>query len=245
MKKFLKVAGLVLLSAVVVFMVLYLSGRAIANSYINLKYESLVTERVPPLTQLNSSPVIIDSLEKVFGQHKIIPEEYRSQILLALSFYPQLKDTRIEFLLEPAVIPISSRPKPATVFYKKSKRWYCIVISSGSMEGMEDALLENLSFEAQVGVIGHELGHTVFYKDRSSWDLIGIGIAYPFNKFRQKFEKETDVRTIEHGLGWQLLKWAEELRPPGSSTEFLDTYYLRPEEIRKIMEESSLYQENK
>ena len=242
MKKFLRIPGRILIGLFLLGLLLYITGKSISGSLVDEDYNSLVTQTTAPVKALDMRKMNMDSLEMVMGKNKIIPAEYRSQILLALSFYPQLKNTKIEFLVEPAVIPISSRPKPSTVFYSKANRWYCIVISNGGMEGMEEALLENLSFDAQVGVIGHELGHTVYYKDRSSASLVGLGIAYPFNKFRMKFERETDRRTIEHGLGWQLLKWAEELRPPGTSTDFLDTYYLTPEEIRLEMKKSDLYQ---
>jgi hypothetical protein len=204
-------------------------------------YESLVVEPGIPRQQLEKKSGIADSLESIYGHHKIIPKEYRSQILMALSFYPQLKTTKIEFIVEPSVIPISSRPKPSTIFNREPDRWYCIVISNEGPDIMKEALLKNLSYNAQVGVIGHELGHTVFYRKRSSLGLVALGVAYPFNKFRMKFEKETDKRTIEHGLGWQLLKWAEELRPEGISTEFLDTYYLTPEEIIQVMDDTGLY----
>jgi hypothetical protein len=225
----------------VFLLIIYVTGRNLSNAYTDKEYESLGSSTSTPVKNWDTQFNYTDSLMAMYGMNKIIPEEYKNQIILALAHYPELRNSKIQFVVEEALIPISSRPKPSTLFYSKANRWYCIVISSGSMESMEEALLKNLSFNSQVGVIGHELGHTVYYKDKSSFHLIGVALAYPFDNFRMKFEKETDIRTIEHGLGWQLFQWADELRPPGKSNTFLDTYYLNPNEIKSRIDKSSLY----
>ena len=229
-----------LLVLTLLLVAIYIVARNVSNAYMKEDYLTEINDSFEPRKHWDPSFNYSDSLEFIYGRNKIIPELYKDQILLALAHYPELKETRIEFIVEPAVIPIASRPKPSTVFYSKPNRWYCIVISDDGMDGMEPALLENLSFNSQVGVIGHELGHTAYYKDRSPMGLVGLALAYPFNKFRVKFERETDLRTVDHGLGWQLLEWALELRK-GESNDFLDKYYLTPGEIEEAMSKSGLY----
>jgi len=238
--RLLKFVGKVLLVLIVMLGCIYILGKNISNAYSQEDYQSGKPSRIVPVTQWAEQEVYADSLEYLYGRNKIIPTEYKNQILLALAHYPELTNVNIEFIVEPSLIPIASRPKPSTIFHAKANRWYCIVISNDGLDEMEYALLENLSFNAQIGVIGHELGHTLYYMDRSSSNLIGLALAYPFSKFQQKFEKETDLRTIDHGLGWQLLQWAEEIRK-GESSEFLDSSYLTPAEIKKVMEISGRY----
>jgi hypothetical protein len=64
--------------------------------------------------------------------------------------------------------------------------------------------LSSLNYDQQVGIIGHELAHILDYSHKSAFRIIGNGIGYLFPSYRRKFEGATDIRTIKHGLGWQL-----------------------------------------
>lgn len=184
----------------------------------------------------------IDSLNAIYGQNKILPEGYELQTLLALSHYPELKDVHVEFVQTETLIPLSSRPEIFTKMKGAKKHKYLVVISTKSTANLEAVLLKNLPFNAQVGVLGHELGHTVYYLDKGFWDVLKIGISYLFPGYRAKFEKDTDRRTIRHGLGVQLLDWAQYIRQKedkekrGEGDDFLDKYYLTPVEINTAIE---------
>jgi len=175
------------------------------------------------------------------GTNKSLPENFELQALLALSHYPELKDIRIEFHEESAMIPLSSRPRIKSLLRNKSKRIYKVVISNKSLEEMEDILLDKQPFNSQVGIIGHELAHTGHYSTMGFFSITGMGIAYIFPGYRARYEKVTDFETIKHGLGWQLLEFAEFTRSRPSVTEksirWMDKYYLNPEEIKMFMDE--------
>ncbi len=110
---------------------------------------------------------------------------------------------------------------------------------------MEGVLLKNLPFNAQVAIIGHELAHAVEYETFNSYQISAVGLLYFFGSFRASMEKGTDKRTIEHGLGWQLLEYAEHVREVSGSNEkqieFMDKFYMNPQEIRKVMDQSDMY----
>lgn len=184
----------------------------------------------------------LDSLKALYGKNKILPEGHELQALLALSHYPELRDVHVEFVQVETLIPLSSRPKVFSKMVKPEKQKYLVVISTKSTANLENVLLKNLPFNAQVGVLGHELGHTVYYLDKGFWDVLRIGISYLFPGYREKFEKDTDRRTINHGLGNQLYSWAKFIREKddkekrGEGDNFLDKYYLTPAEIRAAME---------
>lgn len=103
---------------------------------------------------------------------------------------------------------------------------------------MENIILKSLSFNAQIGVIGHELAHTVFYLNKSREELASVAIDYIFPNTRSQFEKDTDRRTIRHGLGWQLYEYAayvRQLPEMEDDNEWIDQYYLSPKKILDYM----------
>lgn len=184
----------------------------------------------------------VDSLKVLYGKNKILPKGHELQALLALSHYPELRDVHIEFVQTETMIPLSSRPKVFTKMKSPEQHKYLVVISTKSTASLEKVLLKNLPFNAQVGVLGHELGHTVFYLNKGFFDVLRIGISYLFPGYRETFEKDTDRRTINHGLGYQLHSWAQFIRDKddkekrGEGDSFLDKYYLTPTQIKAAME---------
>ncbi len=154
-----------------------------------------------------------NSLEHLeFGAKKEIPKSVEKQVLTALSFYPELKDTKIIFKLRKTKTPLSARPRIFSIFKSKKRRTYIITISTESVDYLNPILFSNLPYNAQVGVIGHELGHIVYYKDRSTFQLLGLGFKILNSKYVDEFEFNTDRSAIEYGLGYQLLDWSAYVR---------------------------------
>ena len=69
-------------------------------------------------------------------------------------------------------------------------------------------LLKNMDFNAQVGVIGHELSHISDFISKNSFGLMRVGVGNLSQKFLDRFEYRTDSICIAHGLGYQLLSWS-------------------------------------
>jgi hypothetical protein len=149
----------------------------------------------------------LDSLRDLYGPHKHLPERYALPALLALAHYPELRTVPIHFFEEPALFPLASRPDPRSLFRRRENRRYHVIISTETIEALQPALLERMPFDAQVGIIGHELAHTVSYLDKSSLEVLVMGLNYAlFPSFRATFESNTDRRTVMHGLGPQLMQ---------------------------------------
>lgn len=144
---------------------------------------------------------------------KVIPVVFDTQICLALLNYPELANEEIEFRVVSKHSPLSARPTFASVFKKRSKRKYLVFISNKTSNFLNPILLNNLSFNSQVGVLSHELSHVLEYKNKGF--LFFVRLAFK-NLFRPKamdnFEFNTDGRSIEHGYGYQLLSWSREVR---------------------------------
>ncbi len=180
-----------------------------------------------------------------FGRNKELPEGYELQALLALSHYPQLRDTRIQFIVDDVTIPLSSRPHWATLHRSADRRTYLVVIDSRRDGNREELLLKNQPFNAQTGVIGHELAHTVYYLDRSFFGILADAVCQ-LSSCRNGFERDTDQRTIDHGLGWQRYDHALFLRTSFGVDPAAEpnpaSAYMGPRELLSLMESNPAYQ---
>lgn len=144
--------------------------------------------------------------------NKTIPVEYRESINIALQYYPELKRTSIKFRLKKANSPLSVRPNLWAVFRQSAKRKYIITISCHSYKKLDPVLLKNLSFNSQIGVIGHELAHVSFYQSKRGLYFIKLVLMQLSPRALDAFEFDTDKTCIERGLGFQLLSWSKEVR---------------------------------
>ncbi|NJL14115.1 MAG: hypothetical protein HC913_14655 [Microscillaceae bacterium] len=211
--------------------------------------EKAFPQQIAPLRQAPA----LDSVEyrrllALYGKNKKLPSGYEWPALIALAHYPELKDIPIEFIQMPTWIPLSSRPHPWRLLFPWQKRVYLVVISTRSEDFLEPILLHRLPLNCQVGVIGHELAHTVYYLDKSALQLAGVALGYLSIPFRKKFEKNTDRRAIAHGLGYFLYDYAVFVRQALNFEEMdnqmaqgAEDTYLSPEEIKAEMKKNSIY----
>lgn len=178
-----------------------------------------------------------DSLRNLYGKNKILPEGYERQALLALAHYPELKDVCIEFRILETAVPLASQPTVlSTLFRRASKRHYLVLISTRSKGWLGEILLQKLPFEAQVGVLGHELAHTADFVDRSFFGMMRVMFGNLSSSYLDTFEYETDQRAIDHGLGCDLLQWSifTSGKVPASLSNGVERY-MNPETIVKIL----------
>lgn len=139
-----------------------------------------------------------------FKSHKEIPKVIETNVLKALSYYPELKQVNIRFVFKQHINKsvMQARPIALTLLRKKEKRVYQINISALFQLTNTAIPIHHLPDEVMIGWIGHELGHIMDYEQRSTWSIIGFGIAYLFsNKFIQKAERTADTFAVEHGIG--------------------------------------------
>ncbi len=194
----------------------------------------------------------LKAYKTVFGKNKFMPPVFEKQILLALSFFPELRDSKITFVCQKATSPLSCRPTWASVFRNRKKRTYQITISIQTNPKLTAIMFANLPFNAQIGVLGHELSHIVDYQHRGFWGLFAIGLGQFFSPFLDRFEFQTDRLCIEHGLGYQLKAWSEYVRQTlnierwrgsGGNPKKLKERYMNPNTIQHHIDQIDLYKE--
>lgn len=151
--------------------------------------------------EINKYSQLTDSLQKVTGANVVSDNQsIETALLLALTHYPELHgNTYVVRIKKNVKHPITASWSLWNVFKKRKNHKYVLLLS-------EDSFLLNISLNEQVGAIGHELAHYAYYKSRPAIGMLTWGIQYTFSKqYRIAFERDADITTLSHGLGWQLL----------------------------------------
>jgi hypothetical protein len=172
---------------------------------------SLVIIIAPSVMEAADTKRDIDSL-KEFVQNKEIPEQYTKPILTALSHFPELKRVHIVFRVRKQYTPLTTKPDLASVFKRKNYRTYIITISNQTIDTLKRLLFQNLTFEEQVGVIGHELSHVVDFNSKNFPQTIAIGVGHLSKKYIDRMEFNTDRICVIHGLGKYLETYSTHVR---------------------------------
>jgi len=180
------------------------------------------------------APDDLNYLRNRFGNNKTIPQKYELQSLIALSHYPELKDIEIEFKYQKMKTTLQARPNLESIFKKAEKRTYSIIINNSDDC---EVCMDDIPFNGQVGIIGHELAHILDYVNKSSGGIIRTGMEYLVSKKKEAYEKEIDAITVEKGLGWQLHSCYNFIQCKHDVSDdyksFKRKYYLEPTEIAK------------
>jgi len=181
--------------------------------------------------------MIVSSLDSVFcNRHKIdiSNDTMIVAFLKALSFYPELCEKKIRLKYGRISTSMAAYPQIISVFRKRDNRTYKVVLTKNPNQLIYDA-----SFNAWVGVMGHELAHVLDYIDKSGFQLAWTGVRYLGKKYRRTMERQTDMVTIERGLGWQLYSFKYFVAHEANVSEKYRKYkldvYMKPEEIFEII----------
>jgi len=182
--------------------------------------------------------IYLDSLNNfidLYGNNKTIPENFKTETIVALSFYPELKETKIIFTDKKIRTTMQAVPGINFIFKSKKSRIYYIYFNNN--KGKHKSIdFGKFSFNSMVGIIGHELGHISYYSHKNSISIIENGFLYIIcPKFKKKYENNTDKIAIEHNLGYSLYENRLFLltNPNIKEKSKIRTkkYYLSPEEI--------------
>ena len=180
-----------------------------------------------------------DSLKNIYGNNKEFIPGYELQSLVALSFYPELINTKITFKLADKESIAKTTITFFSLFHTRDKHFIVYINDNKSRTGL---LLKETSFNAQVGAIGHELAHVADFNKRSFLGMVKWGIKYISKKSRIKTERNTDISTIQHGLGMELYYFVDHALNHSTANDrykkFKRQNYLSPEEILELTKRS-------
>ena len=182
----------------------------------------------------------IDSLCNDYSVNKSLDPAFELPTLIALSHYPELKNARVLFVEKSINTTAACRPIWTSLFRRRNQRVYKIYINNNP-EKIKGALLQEVPFDAQIGLIGHELGHIVDYSDKNIFQIIALGFKYLFIPGRVGVERRVDNITIAHHLGWQLYDFDDFVINRSKVSKVYKAYkrrvYYKPEELLQLMGE--------
>lgn len=179
-----------------------------------------------------------------FLDNKIIPESILKEVTIALSHYPELADTPIEFKFKTNIKKsfMQAQPRFMDIFKNKKKRAYYVMISeSVTIEG-EEFTVSEVPTDVLIGWIGHELGHIMDYRERSGFNMVVFGVRYMFSKgFIKEAERAADTYAVNHGMGNYILATKDFILNHTSLSENyknrIKRLYMSPEEIMVLVDE--------
>jgi hypothetical protein len=187
-----------------------------------------------------------------FGHNKQIPAVIEKNVLNALSFYPELKNTTIHFIFRTKIKSsvMQAQPVPTTLLGKRKNRRYRINISEYFKLINSQIPIEKIPDEVMIGWIGHELGHILDYEGMSNGGMVSFGYRYYFSpSFVKHAEMVADSLAVERGMGNYIVATKRFILNhadlPQAYKDKISRLYLSPdvivEQVRKL-EEKKLQQ---
>lgn len=177
-------------------------------------------------------------------ENKTIPTAILKEAKIALSHYPELTNTPIEFKFKKKITKsfMQAQPKISGIFKKKKNRAYKVLISGNFQIENEEFDISEIPSEVLVGWIGHELGHIMDYRERSGFNLLMFGIRYiTSKKFLKEAERVADTYAVNHGLSEYILATKDFILNHAHLSDVyknrIKRHYLSPEEILLIVED--------
>lgn len=177
-------------------------------------------------------------------ENKVVPDEIWRETYVALSHYPELRDTPIEFKFKKKIQKsfMQAQPKLSGLLKNKKNRSYFVMISEHIKIEDEIFDVKNVPSEVLIGWIGHELGHIMDYRERSAANMVWFGIKYlTSKKYIQEAERAADTYAVNHGLGKYIIATKDFIL---NHTHLADSYkerikklYLSQEEIMALIDE--------
>lgn len=174
--------------------------------------------------------------------NKDIPLSIKDQVEVALHYYPQLKDTPISFKFKKKIkkSTMQAQPTYASIFKSRKNRAYVILISEKFHIEEEEFSILDVKDDVLIGWIGHELGHVMDYRDRSTLGMIYFGIKYLFSTTHiQEVERAADTYAVKHGMYQYILATKNFiLNNTSISPKYknrIKRLYMSPEEIMELV----------
>jgi hypothetical protein len=184
-------------------------------------------------------------------KENIIPFSIKTEALKALSYYPELKNTSIEFKFKKHIKKsiMQAQPRFLSLLKGKKNRSYKILISESFEIGGQHYSTENIPENVLIGWLGHELGHVMDYRNRSSLNLIWFGVKYYLSdSYIQKAERAADTYAVEKNMDTYILETKNFILNNTNLSEVykarIKKYYLSPDEIVKLVEDRDFKKEN-
>jgi hypothetical protein len=198
-----------------------------------------VKQKLLACPQTANSSINSDALIEQFGVNKTFQPQIKEAALVALSRFPELKNTRIEFLFKNITTTMETRPKINLKAFTKHRTYQVFInLNQGKNKALD---IDSLSETIKIGWIAHELGHIVDYENRTALSILAMGFYYfTVPSFKKNVEQSVDIIAIRHGFGREQIAGIEYLLYHSNASEKYKKnsvkYYLSLEAMKEEIE---------
>ena len=173
-----------------------------------------------------------------------------------LKFYPTILLKNIKVYFKPSQTITSVKPTFFSIFKAPQNRTYKLYFSTITNTTLDSVLLKNLSYNAKVGLISRQISHVQDLSTTHFFGFIAWYFVHTSRKAINKAEYDAELKTLEAGLGYQLLGLANETNfklkiekwksPVGYSAYVRKNggRYMLPETISNFVSDMPIYVSN-
>jgi len=134
----------------------------------------------------------------------------KKQFDYVLKFYPKMRVKNIQVKYTKSPIAVKTKPKFGSIFKLPSQRVYTIYFSKQTKTTVDSVLLGNLSFNAQLGMIANQISVIEDMATGGFFNFVGFYFKQLSRKGKNSIKSEAELKTLEVGLGYQLLEFNRE-----------------------------------
>ena len=175
--------------------------------------------------------------------NKEVPDIIWRETYIALSHYPELKDTPITFKFKKNIKKsfMQAQPSFSGIFKNRKKRAYFIFINEEIKIEDEVFTVTDAPKDVIIGWIAHELGHVMDYRNRSGINMLWFGVKYlTSHNYIREAERAADTYAVNHGLGHYIIATKDFILNQSNLSENyknrIKKLYLSQEEIVELVE---------
>lgn len=180
----------------------------------------------------------------------------KKQFDYVLAFYPEmrLKHIRVKYNLSKKIA--YTKPTFSSIFKLPGQREYTVYLSKRTKTTLDSVLVDNLSFNSQLGLIANQVS-TI--EDLSTGGFFNF-IAWYFKQLtrsgKNDIKSDAELKTLEVGLGYQLLAHNRECEEKLQINNWLSTkgyanYFkhyrnrsMKPQKVLNFMSDLPVYVSN-
>lgn len=180
----------------------------------------------------------------------------KKQFNYVLKFYPKMrvKNIYVKFTKSSSIARV--KPKFASIFKMPGQRIYTIYFSTETKTTLDSVLIQNLSFNPQVGLIANQISVIEDLSTSGFFNFISYFFKRHSIKGRKEIKEEAQLKTLEVGLGYQLLALNNEYEQKLEISNWLSTkgytnYFkhyrgqsIKPRQVRNFINDFPIYVSN-
>ncbi len=194
-----------------------------------------------------------DTTKKINFKTPDTTANYSSLLNYVLRFYPSILFKSVKVYTQPSQTVTKLKPTFFSIFKAPQQRTYKLYFSTLTHTTLDSVLLKQLSYNSKVGLVAGQISHLHDLTTTHFFGFIGWYFKKLSHRAVNKMEYDAELKTLEVGLGYQLLSLANEnnqklkidkwLNPKGYSNYVKQTQgkFMAPETIVNFINDMPVY----